>query len=177
MSFSPSNLARTPSASQLSGRRRSFLNLAQRPPLVGRSPVARSTPWLSTCTLTWSLRNPGSEISTTSCSSPASFHSTAGSKSSNTRAAAALRRRSMAAGSSTPETDTHQIKLLAFAASVRTRTATPRRVFMVLGLQWRGVQACHHDDAGLLPCLSHGRNARKKGCLARMHSTAGGGRR
>lgn len=92
MSFSPSNLARTPSESQLSGRRRSFLNLAHRPPLAGRSPVARSTPWLSTCTLTWSLRNPGSAISTTSCSSPASFHSTSGSKSSNTRAAARCRR-------------------------------------------------------------------------------------
>ena len=66
------------------------MNLAHLPPLVGRSPVARSTPWLSNCALTWSLRNPGSEISTTSCSSPASFHSTPGSKSSNTHAVAAL---------------------------------------------------------------------------------------
>jgi len=38
-----------------------------------------------------------------------------------------------------PETDAHQIKLLAFAASERTRTTTPRRVFMVLVLH--GVMA------------------------------------
>jgi hypothetical protein len=154
MSFSPSNLARTPSASQLSGRRRSFLNLAHRPPRVGRSPVARSTPWLSTCTLTWSFRNPGSVISTTSCSSPASFHSTTGSKSSNTRAAALLRRRSMA---------TNQIKLLALLsqrASVHGQRL-PRRVFMVSG---------HHDDAAaVLPPW--------KGCLVRCAGSRAGGRR
>jgi hypothetical protein len=127
MSFSPSNLARTASASQLSGRRRSFLNRAHRPPLAGRSPVARSTPWLSTCTLTWSLRNPGSEISTTSCSSPASFHSTTGSKSSNSRAAAPRRRsmadrrrrRSTAYGSATKLLDRFR------RASARARAATP----------------------------------------------------
>jgi hypothetical protein len=96
MSFSPSNRARTASASQFSGRRRSFMKRAHRPPRLGRSPVARSTPWLSTCTRTWSLRNPGSAISTTSCASPACFHSTSGSKSSNARVL--LRRRSMVDG-------------------------------------------------------------------------------
>jgi hypothetical protein len=96
MSFSPSNRARTASASQFSGRRRSFMKRAYWPPRLGRSPVARSTPWLSTCTRTWSLRNPGSAISTTSCASPACFHSTSGSKSSNARVL--LRRRSMVDG-------------------------------------------------------------------------------
>jgi hypothetical protein len=96
MSFSPSNRARTASASQFTGRRRSFMKRAHRPPRLGRSPVARSTPWLSTCTRTWSLRNPGSVISTTSCASPACFHSTSGSKSSNARVL--LRRRSMVDG-------------------------------------------------------------------------------
>ncbi|KAF0911278.1 hypothetical protein E2562_008034 [Oryza meyeriana var. granulata] len=84
MSLWSSNLARTASASQLSGRRRSFLKRTHLPPLAaaGRSPVARSMPWLSTCTLTCSFLNPGRVISTTSWSSPA-LHSTTGSSSSS----------------------------------------------------------------------------------------------
>lgn len=140
MSFSPSNLARTPSGSQLSGRRRSFLNLVHRRPLAGLSPVARSTPWLSTCTLTWSLRNPGRVISTTSCSSPASFHSTDGSKSSNSLAVP--RRRSMAGRSvCSPETTSGTATKL-LAARAYTDSDTPLSCLYILrGEEFHGA-AC-----------------------------------
>ena len=145
MSFSPSNLARTPSASQLSGRRRSFLNRARRPPLAGHSPVARSTPWLSTCTLTWSLRNPGSEISTTSWSSPGSFHSTTGSKSSYSRAAP--RRRSMA-GRRPPSGDRRRRTLRRPRCSLSPRAYTDSdpssRVYIFSGR--RGSMACRRPE-------------------------------
>jgi hypothetical protein len=166
MSFSPSNLARTASESQLSGRRRSFLNLAHRPALAGRSPMARSTPWLSTCTLTWSLRNPGSEISTTS-TSPAVFHSTTGSKSSNSRSrAAAPRRRSMVDRRRTRRRTARRpscARSIAFAAkNARARTATPPHLVFIYS-RWGGGKECHTPSAAVIEISRHGGRRVKEG--------------
>jgi len=173
MSFSPSNLARTPSVSQLSGRRRSFLNLAHRPPWWGarRWRVARRgcppAPSPDPCG-TPAARSPPRPAPPRPASTPPPARSP------RTPAPPPVR------GSySPPETDTHQHQSCSLSQRASVHGQRTLGVYLwYWDLQWRGVPACHDDDAELLPCPSHGRNARKEGLLAlvRMRSTAGGSR-